>query len=157
MGAARPALIASQFEYSAINTIFFFPAKCEWGKTRAQVSRVRTLRQKALYQHEQLKKNILLEVEEIWRALKDTEGQVRAHEKKFTTTEYKLSILKEQYSEGKAKLVDIAEMEAEVKKSHADYLTAASDLAIQRAYLEASLSSSLDLSTHTLNHTPIKP
>lgn len=121
----------------------------EWGRTRAQVLRVRAVRQKSIYQHEQLKKNIVLEVEEIWRALKDKEGLIQAHEKKFKTTEYRLSLLKEQYSEGKAKLIDIAEMEAEVKKSHADYLAAVSDLNIQRAYLEAAASSPLNLSAYT--------
>jgi len=86
---------------------------------------------------------------EIWRALKDKEGLIQAHEKKFKTTEYRLSLLKEQYSEGIAKLIDIAEMEAELKKSHADYLAAVSDLNIQRAYLEAATSSPLNLSAYT--------
>lgn len=120
----------------------------EWGRTRAQVLRVQAVRQKSIYQHEQLKKNIALEVEEIWRALKDKEGLIQAHEKKFKTTEYRLGLLKAQYSEGKAKLIDIAEMEAELKKSHADYLAAVSDLNIQRAYLEAATSSPLNLSAY---------
>ena len=109
----------------------------DWGRVRAKVSKKEALRQRLLFQHEELQRNIMVEVEEAWRAIKEKENLVKAHEKKIKFAEYRFGLIKERYSEGTIMLVEVIEMETELINSYSEYLIAISGLDIELAYLKS--------------------
>ena len=116
----------------------------EWGRTRFEVKRAEALKQKLQYEHEELEKTIMLEVEQAWRAVKENEKEVEAKEKRLVTAEYKLNQAMERYTERVIKLVDLIEAETDLIKAYNEYIATINDLNISLAYLELYSSSSME-------------
>jgi len=112
----------------------------EWGKTQAEVARAQVERQGVIHSHEALRQEIMLEVEDAWIAVREKEELIDAHEKKLKTAEYKIGIIRDKYSEGQVKLIDVIEMETEMVRAYNEYLIAIADLDIELARLESSTS-----------------
>lgn len=112
----------------------------EWGRVRAEVMKVEASKQRLVFQHEELQRDIMIEVEEAWRAVKEKEELVKAHEKKLKLAEYKMGLVRDRYSEGKVTVVEITEEETELIKSYSEYLVAISGFNRELAHLEASIS-----------------
>jgi len=109
----------------------------EWGKTTSEVRLKVARRQRAQYEREELEKAVLLEAEHAWRSLKEREKTVAAHKKRVTTEEYRLNVTADRYAEGKLKLAEVIEMEAQFIKAYNEYLIAINDLDVDLANLEA--------------------
>ena len=115
----------------------------EWGKTRAELRQKAAQKQKVSYESEELRKDVLLEVERIWRTVKEREKAVKAQEKRVKTSEYRLNLATEKYAEEKVKLSDVIAMEAEFIKDCNEYSMAINDANGEFARIEASTSSLL--------------
>jgi outer membrane protein TolC len=115
----------------------------DWGKTTSEVRKKAAQRQRAQYEREELENAVLLETEQGWLSVKEMEKSVTAHKKRVATDEYRLTVTAEKYAEGKVKLADVIEREAEFTKSYNEYLVAINDLDADLARLEASTSVSL--------------
>jgi outer membrane protein len=109
----------------------------EWGKTTSEVRQKVARRQRAEYEREELEKAVLLEAEQAWRSLKEREKTVAAHKKRVTTEEFRLNVTADRYAEGKLKLAEVIEMEAQFIKAYNEYLVAINDLDVDLANLEA--------------------
>ena len=108
----------------------------EWGKTVSEVNRKTAQRQKMRYEAEELQKDALLAVEQVWRAIGEREKGVQAHGKKIQAASYRLRQQVEKYAAGEARLAEVLETEAEFIKAFSDYLTAVNNLNNQFARLE---------------------
>lgn len=126
-------MIMAKFEWSLF----------DWGKTTSEVSKKVAQQQRAQYEREELEKAVQLEAEQGWRSVKEMEKAVAAHKKRVTTEEYRLRVTTDKYGEGKMKLADVIEREAEFVKAYNEYLEAINDLDADLARLEASTSISL--------------
>ncbi|MBM4136623.1 MAG: hypothetical protein FJ241_07305 [Nitrospira sp.] len=112
----------------------------EWGRTQSEVKKTEVIRQKLRYEHEEIEKEIMLEVEGLFKSVQDREKIVKAHEKKLKAVEYRLHIVMNRYAEGTAKLIDVIERESELIKAYNEYIIAINDLNIELARLDASTS-----------------
>ncbi|MEW6381799.1 MAG: TolC family protein [bacterium] len=112
----------------------------EWGQTRAEVIRAKAVRDGLRYKHEQLQRAIMTEVEEAWMTVKEKEKLIQAQEKKLAAAECRLDTVRDKFSEGKAKPIDITEMETELARVYTEYIGAVADLDIALARLETSIS-----------------
>ncbi len=110
----------------------------EWGKTKAEVRKAHALKEKRKYEAEDLKRAVQLDAEESWRAVKEQEREVAIREKRLETAEYRFRRAVERYREKVVKLLDVLELETELKKTHQEYLLSLNDLSITLAHLEAS-------------------
>jgi len=116
----------------------------EWGKTRDELRQKAALREKVNCENDELKKDILQEVENCWRTVKEQEKTIKAMEQRVRTSEYRLAVMTDKYSEEKVKLAEVIAMEAEFIKDFNEYSMAINDLSGEMAQLEASTSSVLD-------------
>lgn len=111
-----------------------------WGQTRVEVTRAKALRDSLRYKHEQLQSAIMTQVEEAWMTVKEKEKLIQAQEKKLEAAECRLDTVRDRFSEGKARPIDITEMEAESTRAYTEYIGAVADLDIALAHLETSTS-----------------
>jgi hypothetical protein len=116
----------------------------EWGKTSAAVRRQAARKRQAQYQRRELENSVLLEAEQAWLAVKEAEKAIAAHSRQLTTSEFTWTLMTERYGEGKVKLVDLIEAEADLLKAYHQYLTAINDLDAGLARLEAAVSRPLE-------------
>jgi len=129
---ARPEvwLLAAQLDWQLF----------DWGRVRSAVRRTAALQQEKIYQHEELKKNVLIEVEELWRGAQDREQVVKALEKRVKSEEYRVGRVVEKYGEGTVKLTEVLDAEAQLVKACNEYLVALNDSASLLAQFEAAVS-----------------
>lgn len=112
----------------------------EWGKTKSSVKKAESVKQRRQYEHEDLTKAVLFEVEEAWREVKQKEKEVEFYEKKLKAAESRFKTATERYAEKAIKLADLLEIEAELTKAYDEYIIAANDLNISFAHLETATS-----------------
>ena len=116
----------------------------DWGRTNSEVRQKVTRRQKAHYEREELENTIRLEAEQAWGSLKECEMAVAAHKKRVTTEENRLHLTAERYAEGKLKLAEVIEVEAQFIKAYNEYLAAINDLDVGLANLETAAAQSME-------------
>jgi outer membrane protein len=109
---------------------------CEWGRTSAEVRRAAALAQQEVFRQDEARKDVLLEIEQFWRGMKDDEGQLRATEAQLVSLEYTLERLLNRYHEGLVKRSDILLMEAAFGNAYAAYVQSAANLHTTLASLE---------------------
>jgi outer membrane protein len=112
----------------------------DWNKTRSNVRKAESLRQKRQYEYEDLTKTVMIEAEEAWREVKEREKEVEFSEKKLKAAEARYKTAAERYSEKAIKLADLLDMEAGFTKAYDEYIIATNDLNIAFAHLEAATS-----------------
>jgi|LGVD01.1.fsa_nt_gb outer membrane protein TolC len=127
-------LLAAQLEWSLF----------EWGSTNAEVRQKAARKRKAQYQRRELENAVLLEAEQVWRAVKEAEQAIAAHDKQLKTSEFRWSLVVERYAEGNVQLADLIEAEADLLKAYHQYLMAINNLDADLARLEAAASLSLE-------------
>jgi hypothetical protein len=110
----------------------------EWGRTKAEVRKTEAASQRLRYEHDELERNISLELAEIINAIHEKEKEIKALEKLLKTIEYRLRLTVDNYEEGFSKLPDVIEAESELIRANNKYLAAMNELAIIIAQLEAS-------------------
>lgn len=108
----------------------------EWGRTDSEVRQKVARRQKAAYEREELENSVRLEAEHAWLSFKESEKTVAANKKRVTTEEYRMNLTADRYAEGKLKLAEVIEIEAQFIKAYNEYLTAINDLDVSLANLE---------------------
>jgi outer membrane protein len=116
----------------------------EWGRTTSEVRQKVARRQRANYEREELENSVRLEAEQAWRSLKEREKTVAAHKKRVTTEEYRLNLTADRYAEGKLKLAEVIEVEAQFIKAYNEYLAAINDLDVDLANLETAAALSME-------------
>ena len=116
----------------------------EWGRTRSDIAQKTALKQRAEYLATEQVKQVMLEVEDAWRGVKEAEQLTVAREHLLKTAEYALQNARERYSEGRSMLADVMEIESEFIAASNDYFTAANEFASALALLEAATGSSLE-------------
>jgi outer membrane protein len=116
----------------------------QWNRTTAAVRRARSLRNEQLHRYEQMKRDVLLEAESAWRALRERIREVQhlEHATKIAETQY--SLAETRYSERTIQLADLLEREAALIQAYNDYLISVMNLDIDLAHLEAVTSSSAE-------------
>lgn len=112
----------------------------EWGRTRSEVRKAEASRLRQQYVREDLEQNILIEVEEAWRAVRNREKEVELQESLLKTSEIKYHRALEQFHEKTIKLADLLQTESELIKSYNDYLSSIHAHAISISELELSAS-----------------
>jgi len=127
----------------------------EWGRTAAEVRQRTARKRQAQYQRRELENTVLLEAEQIWRAVKEAEQAVAAHAKQLTTSEFRWSQQVELYAEGNIQLADLIEAEADLLKAYHNYLMAINTFDGELARLEAA--ASLPLTPYLLPGTIYTP
>jgi outer membrane protein TolC len=133
---ARPQVwtLTAQLEWSLF----------DWGKTSSEVRQKVARRQKAHYEREDLENTVRLEAEQAWRSLKECEMAVAAYKKRVTTEESRLHLTADRYAEGKLKLAEVIEVEAQFIKAYNEYLSAINDLDVGLANLETAAAQSME-------------
>ena len=133
---ARPQVwtLTAQLEWSLF----------DWGRTNSEVRQKVARRQKANYDREELKNTVRLEAEQAWGSLKECEMAVAAHKKRVTTEENRLHLTADRYAEGKLKLAEVIEVEAQFIKAYNEYLAAINDLDVGLANLETAAAQSME-------------
>lgn len=133
---ARPEVwtLTAQLEWSLF----------DWGRTTSEVRQKVARRQKAHYERDELENTVRLEAEQAWRSLKECEMAVAAHKKRVTTEENRLHLTADRYSEGKLKLAEVIEIEAQFIKAYNEYLAAVNDLDVGLANLETAAAQSME-------------
>jgi outer membrane protein len=116
----------------------------EWGRTTSEVRQKVARRQKVTYEREELENSVRLEAEQAWRSLKEREKAVAAFKKRVTTEEFRLNLTADRYAEGKLKLAEVIEIEAQFIKAYNEYLTAINDLDVGLANLETAVALPLE-------------
>ncbi|MDD2336996.1 MAG: TolC family protein [Geobacteraceae bacterium] len=116
----------------------------EWGKTVNDVRRATARKQQEEYRLDDSTREIGIEAEQAWRAVKEEEKAVAAHESEVRTGEYCLEQDLKKFVEGTVKLADLLTTEAEFIKAHNGYLSAVNSLDIAFARLEAATSTPLE-------------
>jgi outer membrane protein len=133
---ARPQVwtLTAQLEWSLF----------DWGRTTSEVRQKVARRQKAHYERDELENTVRLEAEQAWRSLKECEMAVAAHKKRVTTEENRLHLTADRYAEGKLKLAEVIEIEAQFIKAYNEYLAAVNDLDAGLANLETAAAQSME-------------
>lgn len=116
----------------------------EWGKTVNDVRRATARKQQEGYRLDDTGREIAFEAEQAWRAVKEEEKSVAAHESGVRTNEYCLERDLKKFAEGAIKLADLLATEAEFIKAHNGYLSAVNSLDISLARLEEATSTKLE-------------
>jgi outer membrane protein TolC len=119
----------------------------EWGRTLSNVRRAAAQKQREEYRLDEVAREVALEAEQSWRMVKEAEKAVAAHENNVRTFEYGLDRVLKNYAEGKVKLADLLETEAELIKANNRYLASINSLDTELARLEAATSSPIDTRT----------
>lgn len=109
----------------------------EWGKTINDVRRAAARKQQEEYRMDDTTREIAIEAEQAWRAVKEEEKSVAAHESGVRTSEYCLERDLEKYAHGRVKLAELLATEADFITAHNSYLTAVNSLNTALARLEA--------------------
>ncbi|MDH4099775.1 MAG: TolC family protein [Nitrospirota bacterium] len=112
----------------------------DWNRTRSEVNKAKAARDRLRYAHEELQKEVILEVEEAWTSIMELERVVAFREELCRSSEYYVAQTMNKYAEGTVLLADLLEQEAQLVKAYKDYLAAINDLDIAHAYLEATTS-----------------
>lgn len=133
---ARPQVwtLTAQLEWSLF----------DWGRTTSEVRQKVARRQKAHYERDELENTVRLEAEQAWRSLKECEMAVAAHKKRVITEENRLHLTADRYAEGKLKLAEVIEIEAQFIKAYNEYLAAVNDLDAGLANLETAAAQSME-------------
>jgi outer membrane protein TolC len=116
----------------------------EWGRTKAEVAKESANRSRIQYDRQELERKISVDIERGWRSLKDRELAISAWEKQVQVDVYGMGIIIQKYAEGKKKLADVIDVEAELLKNYGEYLRSAYEFNLALAELEAASSLNLD-------------
>lgn len=127
----------------------------EWGRTSAEVRRAAALERQEMFRLDDERKNVLLEVEQLWRDLKNAEKQLQATETQLKSREYTLEKVLDRYQEGLVKRVDLLLAESALWNDYAAYVQSATSLNTTLASLERALGAELSpWLEHTLLYEP---
>ena len=94
----------------------------EWGQTSAEVRRAAAAAQQETMRQNEARKEVLFEIEELWRGFKDEESLMREAETRLKTLEYQLAKVQERHREGVVKRADVQLAEAVMWSAYADYV-----------------------------------
>lgn len=108
----------------------------EWGQTSAEVRRAAAAAQQETMRQNEARKEVLFEIEQLWRGFKDEESLMREAETRLKTLEYQLAKVQERHREGVVKRADVQLAESAMWSAYADYVKNAAALNSTVAGLE---------------------
>lgn len=111
----------------------------DFGRTEADVRRAAALARRDTLQLEELRKNVMVEVEDLWRQAQTEHSHLLSREARLKAAEHALLQVISRRLEGKARQVDLLRSEASLWREYGDYAQAASLLqglvaALERAW-----------------------
>lgn len=116
----------------------------DWGKTRADVQRARSLSQQEQFQLEELQKSARTEIELLWRQSQTELSRLLSLEARLKAAEHAVETLLAKQQEGSIRLADLYAGEASLWQAYADYSQSAAQLHGVAAGLERATSQPMD-------------
>lgn len=116
----------------------------DWGKTRADVQRARSLSQQEQFQLEELQKSARTEIELLWRQSQTELSRLLSLEARLKAAEHAMEGSMAKQQEGSIRLADLYASEAFLWQAYADYNQSAANLHGIAAGLERATSQSMD-------------